>query len=147
MKPTVNLKCLVNNCFYVPLTSKNIIFSTCMLHAATPQNRHFQVMKPSQSVACVCGSLSFFVPLHFCLHLQSPLPPNSCSCCRLYEESNDCHTCHFIERTCGKGSSQAQNYPHLSEAEGKANKQQNKLDKTQREDTSQIGDLIVKNIL
>lgn len=35
-RPTVNLKCLVNNCFYVTLTSKNIIFSPRMLHAVRP---------------------------------------------------------------------------------------------------------------
>ena len=39
-------------------------FSTCMLHVATPQNRHFQVMKPSLCGLCVALSflsLSFFV--------------------------------------------------------------------------------------
>lgn len=74
--PTVNLKYLVNNCFYVPLTSRNIIFSTCMLLAVPPQNRHFQVMKPSQSVACVWVPLSFFLTLPISVYPCHPLHPD-----------------------------------------------------------------------
>lgn len=36
-----------------------------MLHAVPPQNRHIQVMKPSQPVACVFGpTFSPFNPPH-----------------------------------------------------------------------------------
>lgn len=82
-EPTVNLKCLVNNCFCAPLTSRNTIFSARMLHVVPPENRRF----PGDEAVSVCGL--FVCPAAFLF-----VSPHLCFCfpCKVYVESNEHHT-------------------------------------------------------
>lgn len=77
--PTVNLKCLVNNCFCVPLTSTNTIFSARTLHVVPPHNRSFPGDEAFLSLWLVCGSccLPLCVSSSLFSPANTPTPPPS----------------------------------------------------------------------
>lgn len=83
-----------------------------MLHAVPPQNRHFQVMKSSHSVAC--ARVLHFISVSPHLRLPQLLLASTQLLLPLLLqslESDDCHTfeCHtFIESACSKRRSKKQ---------------------------------------